>query len=38
MIPEKITTIEELDALIKRLNELRDIALYYEFDVKIGEG
>ena len=38
MIPEKITNIEEMDALIKRLNELRDEARYCEFDVKIGEG
>jgi len=38
MIPEKITNIEEMDALIKRLNELRDEAHYCEFDVKIGEG
>ena len=37
MIPEKITTIEELDALIKRLQELRDDSLHYEFDVKIGK-
>ena len=38
MIPEKITNIEEMDALIKRLNELREEARYCEFDVKIGEG
>lgn len=37
MMPAKIATTEELDALIKRLNELRDEARYYEFDIKIGE-
>ena len=37
MMPAKIATTEELDALIKRLQELRGDALYYEFDVKIGE-
>ena len=37
MMPAKIATTEELDALIKRLQELRSDALYYEFDVKIGE-
>jgi hypothetical protein len=36
-IPAKITTTDELDALIKRLQELRSDAFYYEFDVSIGE-
>ena len=37
LIPAKIATTDELDALIKRLQELRGDALYYEYDVKIGE-
>ncbi len=36
-IPAKIATTDELDALIKRLQELRSDAQYYEFDVSIGE-
>ena len=37
VIPAQISTTEELDALIRRLQDLRSDALYYEFDVKIGE-
>lgn len=36
-IPAKIATTDELDALIKRLQELRSDAFHYEFDVSIGE-
>ena len=37
-IPARIATTEELDELIKRLQDLRSDASYYEFDVEIGEG
>jgi hypothetical protein len=36
-IPAKIATTEELDQLIRRLQELRSDSSYYEFDVEIGE-
>ena len=36
-IPAKLTTAEDLDQLIQRLQDLRGDALYYEFYVEIGE-
>lgn len=36
-IPPRITTTDELDVLIQRLQELRADASRYEFDVEIGE-
>jgi hypothetical protein len=36
-VPARIVTTEELDQLIRRLQELRSEASYYEFDVEIGE-
>jgi hypothetical protein len=36
-IPAKIETAEELDALIRRLQELRGDSAYFEFDIEIGE-
>lgn len=36
-VPAKIATTEQLDQLIKRLQELRSEAAYYDFDVEIGE-
>lgn len=36
-IPARIATTEELDALIRTLQELRHDASYFEFDLEIGE-
>jgi len=36
-IPAQITNTEEFDTLIKRLQDLRIDASYYDFDVEIGE-